>query len=410
MNFVDLLLGFISSAGGFIDISNLVFNPQSAAKFGYALLWPMVVGAIGIAVYAEMCGRVAAIAKKPVFDLIRERTGFNIAMITLIASNIVNLLIATAEIGGVAIMLQLFSGLSYRGLLFVAFGLLLLILWFIKFKYLEWIFGIMGMFMVTFLVAAIKLSPNWHQVVLGFVPSIPFEAKTDMLDYLYFAIGLLGSLLMPYQVYFYSSGGIEEGWKEKDLITNKITTYAGYALGAILAIALSIVAGTIFFPGHIQPQAVGTILLGPALTMGKVGLILGMIGMLFSIGGAAMETSLAGAYNLSQFFGWQWGKFQRPSEAPRFTLSWLIMLIVAVLVLLTGIDPVKITNLAVIFSVVVYPLTYIPILLVANDKRFLGKHANGRVTNVLAWVYLVILLVVAISAVPLLILSKGGNG
>ena len=132
--------------------------------------------------------------------------------------------------------------------------------------------------------------------------------------------------------------------------------------------------------------------------------------LLFAVGGAAIETSFSGAYNLAQFFGWQWGKRERPAGASRFTLSWVAIFAVAFLVVLTGYDPVKLTEYSVIFSVVALPLTYLPILLVANDRAYMGTRANGRLANVFGVIYLVILLAVAASAIPLLVITDGGQG
>ena len=63
-----------------------------------------------------------------------------------------------------------------------------------------------------------------------------------------------------------------------------------------------------------------------------------------------------------------------------------------------------------IFSVVALPLTYLPILLVANDRTYMGAHANGRLANVLGVVYFVVILLIAISAIPLMLLTNGGQG
>src|SRR4029079_7751320 len=112
-NFLAIALGILSAIGGSVAIGDLVFNTQAGATFGFQLLWVVVVGVVGIIVYSEMCGRVAAISKRPVFDLVRERTGFGAGLSTLIASQVVNLLTCAAEIGGVAITLQLLSGLPY---------------------------------------------------------------------------------------------------------------------------------------------------------------------------------------------------------------------------------------------------------------------------------------------------------
>ena len=73
---------------------------------------------------------------------------------------------------------------------------------------------------------------------------------------------------------------------------------------------------------------------------------------------------------------------------------------------MTGVDPVVLTEYAVIFSVVALPLTYIPILLVANDEAYMGRHRNGRLANVLGVVYLFIILAVALAAIPLMILTN----
>jgi Mn2+/Fe2+ NRAMP family transporter len=86
------------------------------------------------------------------------------------------------------------------------------------------------------------------------------------------------------------------------------------------------------------------------------------------------------------------------------------MLLVGFLVVVTGVDPILVTELSVIFSVVALPLTYIPILLVANDRAYMRSYANGRVANVFGVFYLVVVLVIAVAAIPLLLLSNMGQG
>src|SRR3954469_16624868 len=104
---LKIALGVIAALGGFLDIGDLVFNTQAGALYRYDLLWAVVLGTIGIAVYAEMCGRVAAVTQRPVFDVIRMRWGFGIGLVTLVAATFVNVLTVAAELGGVAIILEL---------------------------------------------------------------------------------------------------------------------------------------------------------------------------------------------------------------------------------------------------------------------------------------------------------------
>ena len=176
-NILAVALGIFSAIGGFVDIGDLVFNTQAGATFGFQLLWVVVIGVLGIIVYSEMCGRVSAVAKRPVFDLVRERTGFGAGLATLIASEVVNLMTCAAEIGGVAICLKLLSGLPYRLLIPVAVLGLAVSSWVLPFRWIERVFGYLGLCLLVFAVAAIKLHPDWGQVAHGFIPGpIPAAA------------------------------------------------------------------------------------------------------------------------------------------------------------------------------------------------------------------------------------------
>jgi Mn2+/Fe2+ NRAMP family transporter len=86
------------------------------------------------------------------------------------------------------------------------------------------------------------------------------------------------------------------------------------------------------------------------------------------------------------------------------------MLVLACGVIATGINPILVTEYAVIFSAVALPLTYLPILLVANDRAYMREHANGRLANVLGVFYLVIILGIAVAAIPLMLLTNMGQG
>ena len=407
-NVLGVALGILSAIGGFVDIGDLVFNTQAGATFGFQLLWVVVIGVVGIVVYSEMCGRVAAVAKRPVFDLVRERTGFGAGLATLIASQVVNLMTCAAEVGGVAICMQLLSGLPYRLLIPLAVLALATASWVLPFEWIERLFGYLGLCLLVFAVAAIKLHPDWGGVAHGFVPG--HHTGGSLLVYLYFVVGLLGAAMTPYEVYFYSSGAVEDGWGLKELGLNKVTSMIGYGLGGFLSFALMIVAGALFLPQKIDPQFLGTPALAAEHALGKVGLLLALVGILFAVGGAAIETSFSGAYNTAQFFGWRWGKKERPAAASRFTLTWVVIFALALLVVMTGYDPVKLTEYSVIFSVVALPLTYLPILLIANDRSYMGSKVNGKLANVLGVLYFILIIAIALAAIPLMLITHGGQG
>ena len=98
-----------------------------------------------------------------------------------------------------------------------------------------------------------------------------------------------------------------------------------------------------------------------------------------------------------------------PLRAARFHTVILVSAIGAVALLLTTVDPIQVTEYSVVFSAVALPLTYLPILVVANDRTYMAEHTNGRLANVLGSVYLVVILVASLAAIPLMLLTKAGQ-
>jgi Mn2+/Fe2+ NRAMP family transporter len=400
----QLALGIIAAIGGFVDIGELVFNTQAGADFRFRLLWAVIVGVIGIAVFAEMTGRVAAVAGRRVFDVVRMRMGFNAGLITLVASLLINLITLAAEVGGAALVLEMLFDVKIGTMILIAAMALVLIVYFVPFDGIERIFGYLGCALLVYVVAAVHLKPSWHEVGHGLIPNWHPSAL-----YAYFVVGVIGAALVPYEVYFYSSGAIEDRWGLKDLNLNRANAILGFGLGGILSIALIMVSAEVFNPVMVDPGYLGTTALGAQRAFGETGLLLSLLGMLFAVGGAAVECAFSGAYTLAQFAGWEWGKYRRPREAPRFTLAWFAFFALALVIVETGVDPVILTEYAVIFSVVALPLTYLPVLLIARDKTFMADRANGIFGNTLGWLYFAIIMVVAFAAIPLMLITEGGS-
>jgi Mn2+/Fe2+ NRAMP family transporter len=332
------------------------------------------------------------------------RMGLTVGLITLIASLVINLITLAAEVGGVAVVLNLLFDLNQSTLILLAVMGLVVIVYFVPFDGIERIFGYLGCALLVYVVAAVHLRPDWHHVMQGVVPNWHPSAL-----YAYFVVGVIGAALVPYEVYFYSSGAIEDSWGVKDLNLNRANAALGFGLGGILSIALIMVSAQVFAPAQIDPGFLGTTALGAQRAFGETGLLLALLGMLFAVGGAAVECAFSGAYTLAQFAGWEWGKYRRAREAPRFTLAWLIFFALAFVVVETGVDPVLLTEYAVIFSVVALPLTYLPVLLMAGDRTFMGDHVNGVLGNVIGWAFFVVIVVVSLAAIPLMLITQGGS-
>ncbi len=411
MNPLELTLGIMTAVGGFVDISELVFAAKAGSMFGYALIWAFVLGTIGMSVFGEMSGRVAAIAKQPVFNLMRHRLGLKLGLITLIGSLISTLITCAAEVGGMALILNYLTGLPYQLLAFASVAGLMATMWILPFKWIERTYGLLGLLMIVFAVAVVAIHPPWAKFAGGFVPQIPAGlSQKELLNYSYFIVAILSAVLFPYESYFYSSGGIEEGWGAKDLVTNRVTCTVGFGLGSLLAISILASSAQLFGPINVGPEIPGTTALEAAIPFGTTGLLLALLGMFFAVAGAAVETCMSNAYAVSQFFGWEWGRHAKPWEAPRFTIAWIAVMLLALLIVLTGVDVMSLVEYAVLFSIIVLPLTYLPLMLLANDKSYMREHANKWLAKGLGWLFFVVVTAAAIAAIPLYLLTSGGGG
>jgi manganese transport protein len=407
----EIFLGILTAMGGFVEIGELTFTVNAGTRFGYQLLWVVALGTIGIIVYCEMAGRIAAVRHRPVFSIIRERVGFKAGLATLVTANAVCMLTCAAEIGGIALLWQLLSDWPYRPLLLAAMLFLVLTVWTLPFQWIERVFGLGGLLMIVFGLTLLKLGPNWGEFATGFVPHWPRVQHPDQIKlYFYYAVALASSVMLPYETYFYAAGGIEDNWHPSDIRLNRVIAYFGLSLGSLLAISLVGVGTEFFATRTIDPQLPGSAVLATGQVYGRLGVLLGICGMFFAFAGAAIETALSAAYNLAQFAGWPWGKHRRPRDAGRFTLTWIAVFVVGMLVVMTGADPIQVVEYSIIFSVVVLPFTYFPVLMVARDKRIMGVHANGRFANALGWFYLIFITAAALAAIPLFLMTHGGQG
>src|SRR5690348_12606452 len=178
LNPLELTLGIMTAVGGFVDISQLVFSAQAGSIFGYALISAFAFSTIGIIVFGEMCGRVAAVARQPVFSLIRHRLGLELGLLTLVVSLVGTLITCSAEIGGLGMILNHLTGAPYLPMCVLSTVALMASMWILPFKWIERTYGLLGLFMIVFVVALVAINPPWDKIAGGFVPQVPHGLST----------------------------------------------------------------------------------------------------------------------------------------------------------------------------------------------------------------------------------------
>jgi len=92
-----------------------------------------------------------------------------------------------------------------------------------------------------------------------------------------------------------------------------------------------------------------------------------------------------------------------------FTGTWVAMFILAAVIALTGVRPLQLVNISIVFGMVVMPFTYYPILRTASDKNVMGKHVNSKFDDVIGGIVLVLVVIAALAAIPLMVLTHSGQ-
>ncbi len=403
-----LALGVMTAIGGFVDIGNLVTSGVTGARFGTTLTWAIVVGTMGMVLYGEMAGRVAAVAQRPVFHVIRERLGVRFGLTNLVAASLLSVVTLAAEIGGMGLVLELVTGVSYIIWTPVVAFALWLTVWRVPFTAMENVLGLLGLALVVFVVVLFVAPTDWGALLHGAThPNVTPREGHPM--YFFYAISLFGACIVPYQVIFFSSGGREEGWTVAKLPEMRLNVLVGFPLGGLLSVAIMWAAAGALQGRQIDVGHLGQVALPAADGLGAIGLVVALVGFAAAVFAAGAECALSIGYGVAQYFGWAWGKQRAPREVPRFQLVTLVSIIVATALVMTTIDPVTLTIVSVVLGAAAIPLTYFPILVIANDREYLGERVNRSWLNLVSTVFLLLMVVVSVVAIPLLLITKMGQ-
>jgi Mn2+/Fe2+ NRAMP family transporter len=400
---LELTLGIVTSIGGFLEAGSLATAAQAGAEFRYQLVWAIALGTVSLIFLVEMSGRLAAVSKHTIVDAMRERFGFNFFVAMLLAVALVSFLVLASEIGGVCLALQLATGIGFQWWALPVALTVWLVLWKGSFGVVEKGAALLGLVTVAFIVGALKLHPHWTELGANLLPTLPKEEKTH---YWFIAVSILGASISPYLFYFYSSGAIEDKWDESYLPTNKVIATLGMTFGGLLSVAVLVVAALVFHPRGIQIdryEQLGVMLSDP---LGRWGFYLFVASLGIACFGAALEISLAVAYMFAQGFGWNWSKNQRPKEEARFSLVYTLVVALAAVPMLIGLDPLRLTIFSMALTAVALPIAIVPFLFLMNDEQYVREHRNGLLTNTVVTIVIGLSFLIAIVAIPLQIFGS----
>lgn len=401
---LELALGIVTSVGGFLEIGSIATAAQAGAEFRFQLIWAVLLGGLCLIFLVEQSGRLAAISKHTVTDAIRERFGLNYFVFMFLVLLLVCLLVLAAEIGGVCIALELLTGIAFHWWALPVAILIWVLIWKSTFGVIEKGVSLLGLITLCFVVGVFVLHPSWSAVAAGMVPTLPAHDKSR---YWFIAVSILGASISPYLYLFYSSGAVEDQWDESYIPVNRGIATLGMSFGSLISVAVIVLAGLVFLPAGIKVQHYYELrtLLIPAFGSWGVTLLAASLGI--SCLGAALEISLEIAYMASQGFGWNWSENQKPRDEARFSLTYTFAILLAMLPVLIGIDPLQVTIFSMVLTAATLPVSIVPFLILMNDPHYMQKHGNGWLSNTVVLATIALAFVLALVSIPLQIFGGG---
>jgi Mn2+/Fe2+ NRAMP family transporter len=400
----EVALGVVTGIGGFLEVGSIATGVQAGAAFGYQLIWVVILGTLSLALLMEMTGRLSAVSHRTYVDHLRECFGVRFFLVPLLVVLLVSFLVLASEIGGVAIALQMATGISLRWWALPVAITGWLLLWRGTFGVVEQGTAMLGLVALVFAVGAWKLHPQWREVAAAAVPSAPTH---DRARYWYIAVSILGASVSPYLFVFYSAGGIEDDWTAEHVSVNRVTAVLGNLFGGGLAIAVLIVAALVFSSRQIQVDRYEQIALLLASPLGRAGFALFLATLCITCFGATLEITLSIAYLLAQGLGWEWSENLKPAKDARFSVAYSVAILAAALPIVAGADPLALTNISMTLTAASLPVTVVPLLVLMNDRDVLMNHVNGWASNTALVVVSLLSLLLFFAALPLQLLGGG---
>jgi Mn2+/Fe2+ NRAMP family transporter len=373
--------GLIAAAAG-NDAGGIAMYSSVGAQFGYDLIWVMVVITVSLAVVQEMVARLGAASGEGLLDLIRERFGIRLAMLSIVIILIANGGLVMSEFIGIGAAANLLGVSKY-----IAIPLAAALLWYLilygTYRWVEKIFLLFTMVFFAYPVAAILAKPDWGSVLQGtFVPTIRLERS-----YLLLLVGLIGTTITPFMQLFQQSSIVERGVARRHYGPERFDVYFGSIFSNLMSVMMMIAtAATIYVisPRELSSAADAALALEPAV--GSAAVALFSIGLLGASMLAAAVLPLATAYAVSEAFGLPKGVNLNFRRAPLFFGLFTFMLILgALLALIPGLPVIQWLLSVQVLNGALLPVILVFILRLTNDPRIMGSLKNTRLQNIIGW-------------------------
>jgi manganese transport protein len=392
-------------AAAFIGPGTVTVCTKAGVSFGFALLWALLLSVVATAVLQEMSARLGLISRKGLAEALTGQLKSSwirwIAVILIVSAILIgNSAYQAGNISGGVLGLQSifpnttwdFGSFSFNYLNLIIGAVAFIMLYIGNYKVIEkTLVSLVVLMSVSFIITAIMTQPNWGEVLSG--AFIPKQTEGSLLT----IIALIGTTIVPYNLFLHASL-VQEKWSgAKDLKAVRKDTYASIALGGIVSIAIVISAAAI------QSETVtngGDLAKGLEPLYGDFARYFLGIGLFAAGITSAVTAPLAAAYVAKGCFNWQ-----GDLKSKRFRAVWMSVLLIGVVFASIGKSPIVIIQFAQVANGLLLPIIALFLLWAVNRSELMKTYTNTRVQNILGAI--IILIALGLSIKTLIFVFNG---
>jgi len=374
------------------DAGGITTYSVAGARYGYGLLWMLPLVVLALIIVQEMSARLGIVTGKGLADLIRERLGLRATAVLLGLLVIANLANTVSEFAGVAASMEIF-GISK----FISVPLAAIVVWLIivkgNYKSVERVFLVASLIYLTYVASGVLARPAWDEVFRAAVtPTFHLDAGYVMLF-----VTVIGTTIAPWMQFYQQASIVDKGLKPADLPYERLDVLVGSVFAVLVAGFIVIACAATIFSGGLTIETAKDAALALRPLAGPYAATLFALGLLNASVFSAAILPLSTAYVVCEAFGWESGVDRRLREAPVFFGIYTALIVLGAGIILLPIRSLIQTMLASqTLNGVLLPVILVVMLILINDRRIMGRYANGRVLNLITGTMVVVLILLTL--------------
>jgi NRAMP (natural resistance-associated macrophage protein)-like metal ion transporter len=384
------------------DAGGITTYSLAGARFGYGLLWVLILVTISLAVTQEMGARMGAITGKGFGGLIREKFGARWAALAILVMLFANLGTNTAEFAGIATSLGIFGLSRFISVPVAALAVFLLITRF-NYRRVQKVFLASSLVYFTYVISGILAHPDWSRAGRNIV--LPEISLTS--GYLLMLVAVVGTTITPWGQFFIQSYTADKRLGEEDLPYVRADVYIGSFFVSFIAFFIIIACAASIWARNLQIVDAAHAAMALRPLAGRFASELFAFGLLnASLLGAAI-LPLTSAYATCETFGWEAGLDKTYREAPIFYgLFAFFIAASSIIVLIPHLPLLQIMFAPQVLNGVLLPVIFVFMLKIINDRAVMGRHTNSRGFNAVAAITAIVMVVLTVLLLASLFIEK----